>query len=193
MLVAATVATLAMSTHALAEGQTVQGAQEFLRITFSSGGVNGAFDGGSGYNAVQESWYTCRNEMIFAGSDLMPPQYQEVCGNTQYRTWNAPDYQGVRYTAAGNCAGTFVANAPSYQTEYTQGRTHYMRGYLNALNRKIDWSKVSEVSKSGNVITVREGGVGYRFAIASPDLLSRTAFAMEFIKNHCDAAAATGF
>ena len=193
MLVAAIVATLAAPALARAEGQTVQGAQEFLRITYSSGGVNGAFDGGSGYNAVQESWYTCRNEMVFAGSDLMPAQYQETCGNTQYRTWNAPDYQAVAYAPGGSCSGTFTANAPSYQTEYVNGRTHYSRGYLNGLNRKIDWSKVSEVSNNGGVITIREGGVGYRFVIGSQDLLARTAFAMEFIKSHCDAAASTGF
>lgn len=193
MLVAVAVATLAAPALAPAQGQTVEGAQTFLRITYSSGGVNGSFDGGSGYNTVQQSWYSCRRQMVFAGSELMPAQYDDVCGNTQYGTWTAPDYPAVVYTPAENCSGTFVANAPSYQTEFTQGNTRYSRGYLNALNRKIDWSKVSEVSKSGSVITIREGGVGYRFLISSEDLLARTAFAMEFIKNHCDAAANTGF
>ena len=193
LIAALVVAGLAAPSLVQAEGQTVQGAQEFLRITFGSGGVNGAFDAGRGYNTVQLTWYTCRKEMIFAGSDLMPPAYQDVCGNTQYGTWTAPDYLGVRYTAAGTCSGTFTANAPTYQTEYTQGRTHYARAYLNPLNRKIDWGKVSDVSSNGNVITVREGGVGYRFAIASSDLVARTTFAMQFIKTHCDAAASTGF
>ena len=101
MLVAATLATLVAPALALAQaqaqsqGQTVQGAQEFLRITYSSGGVNGAFDGGTGYNSVQQSWYSCRRQMVFAGSSLMPPQYDDVCGNTQYGTWTAPDYLAV--------------------------------------------------------------------------------------------------
>lgn len=193
MLVAAAIVGLAAPMLALAEGQTVQGAQEFLRITFSSGGVSGAFNGGSGYNVVQQSWYTCRRQMVFAGSDLMPPQYDDVCGNTQYGTWGAPDYSAIAYAASGNCAGTVAANAPYYQTEVVQGKTHYSRGSLNGLSRKIDWSKVSEVAKSGNSITVREGGVSYRFTINAEDLLARTAFAMEFIKTHCDAAASTGF
>jgi hypothetical protein len=195
MLVAATLATLLAPTLALAQaqGQTVQGAHEFLRITYSSGGVNGAFDAGSGYNSVQQSWYSCRRQMVFAGSSLMPPQYDDVCGNTQYGTWTAPDYAAVVYTPGGDCAGTFTANAPTYQTQFTQGTTRYSRGYLNPLNRKIDWTKVSEVSNNGGVITIREGGVGYRFAIGSQDLLARTAFAMQFIKTHCDAATSTGF
>ena len=186
-------ATLFAPTLALAEGQTVQGAQEFLRITFGSGGVNGAFDWGSGYQSVQQSWYTCRRQMVFAGSEYMPPQYDDVCGNTQYGTWSAPDYQAVAYTASGTCAGTITANAPYFQTQVTEGKTHYSRSALPPLNRKIDWSKVSEVKKYTGSIGVREGGVSYMFKIGSEDLVARTAFAMEFIKNHCDAAAGTGF
>jgi hypothetical protein len=186
-------ASLFAPTLALAEGQTVQGAQEFLRITFASGNVSGSFDWGSGYQVVQQSWYTCRRQMVFAGSEYMPPQYDDVCGNTQYGKWTAPDYRAVAYTASGSCAGTITANAPYFQTEVVEGKTHYSRSPLPPLNRKIDWSKVSQVKKFDNGIDVREGGVGYWFKINSEDLLARTLFAMEFIKNHCDAAASTGF
>ena len=193
VLLAMAVAALAAPTLVLAEGQTVQGAQEFLRITYASGGVSGSFNAGSGYNVVQQNWYTCRRTMVFAGSDLMPAQYDDVCGNTQYGTWSAPDYQGIAYTPSGTCSGTVTANAPYYQTEVTEGKTYYSRGSLNPLNRKIDWSKVSEVKKYTGAVEIREGSVAYFFKIGSEDLLARTTFAMEFIKNHCDAAASTGF
>jgi hypothetical protein len=192
-MLVAIVATLLAPTLAVAEGQTVQGAQEVLRITYASGGVSGAVDYGQGYNTVQQSWYTCRRQMVFAGSEYMPAQYDDVCGNTQYGTWQAPNFGAVVYTPAGNCAGTVTANAPYYQITFTEGKTHYTRSQLNPLNRKIDWSKVSEVKKLSGGVQVREGGTAYFFAIASEDLLARTIFAMEFIKNHCDAAAGTGF
>jgi len=178
---------------ASAQTQTVQGAHEFLRITFANGGVSGALDAGLGYNTVLEQWNRCPQRMMTPGTSLMRPTYGEVCEGMRSGRFSAPDFAAIKYNVSAGSRGKLSANSPSYPVSFKNEVTYFYRDYLNPLNREIDWSKVSQVSRNGLSIFVREGAIGCRFTLSSEDLLNRTAFAMEFLKSRCDAAASTGF
>lgn len=173
--------------------QTAAGAHEFLRISTSSGGVSGYLDRGSGENRGRMSWYSCRRQMVFAGSEYMAPQYDDVCGNTQYGDWTAPAYKAIKYSPHNSCTGILKADAPYYESSFTQGNTHYSREPFPALNRWISWAKVTEVRRQNSEIIVREGSSTYRLILPGADIATRVAFAMEFLRTSCDPAAGTGF
>lgn len=174
--------------------QTPQGAHEFLRIIFSGGGVSGYLDYGQGENVGRMSWYTCRRQMTFAGSELMPAQYEDVCGNTQFGQWTGPAYKAIKYQPTDNiCLGRLSAAQPQAELSFSQGNTHYTREPLRPLQRYFIWAKVAEVARYNEQVTVKEGDTKLRFILPSVDVATRVAFAMEFLRVHCDSAAATGF
>lgn len=60
---------------------------------------------------------------------------------------------------------------------------------------RIDWSRVGEVQKpdSDNWVVVKTGGTSLSFGFVTRELGARGAYAMEYLRFHCDAAPNVGF
>lgn len=164
---------------ALAQTQTLEGAQEFMRLSFAQGGVKFAVDLGSGFSSV-------------------PMQFQWVGAGVQRGTWSVPPYSNATYNPQPNkCLARIEGVKPSLQltlSQWTpsQGRRTIWLTDLPYGPYYLDYAKVTKVTQSGSTVTAN-GGLNIQLIYTSDQIATRVAYAMEFARQKCDPAAATGF
>lgn len=57
----------------------------------------------------------------------------------------------------------------------------------------IDWKKVAEIKQNDTSVIMRGAKPDLHFSFASESIATRMAYAMEFLRLHCDPTASTGF
>ncbi len=58
---------------------------------------------------------------------------------------------------------------------------------------EVDWNKVPSVTQNGMGVELKIAGQPMRLDMPSESLAARVAYAMEFLRVHCDSSAKTGF
>lgn len=66
-------------------------------------------------------------------------------------------------------------------------------GVLQANSHTVFWRSVREVSQQGGTVTVIDAESVRRYALVAEGTAARVAYAMEFLRQHCDPGADTGF
>lgn len=174
---------------AWAQTQTVAGAQQFLSITANQKTTTVDNDWGQGFNLVSGRRVAdkCTQEYYYDGWGTRQ--------GPRTRCWKQDEYSNVYRPAAQLVSAVMISDCLT-EIEITEAST-YAGGYqISALGThklRLDWAKIAKVQQSGNTVTVSPTSPGLRFRLSSDDLATRTTFAMEFIRQNCDPAAATGF
>ncbi|MFC3711147.1 hypothetical protein ACFOMD_01100 [Sphingoaurantiacus capsulatus] len=171
--------------------QTVEGAHRFLMLTVEQGTSSVAIDIGLGMSVTYgvRTVEQCRQE-----------EYTyDIWGSkgVRNRCWNEERYANVTArahplvsTAANGACATILKFTDYANPDYADGWKIGPRGIDSVT---LDWRKVAKVTANGSYVDVSPSQPGVQFRLASPDLAKRVAYAMEFLRQECDPAAATGF
>lgn len=174
-MIATTASLLVLAGAVGAQGQVQQtpaGAQEFLRQISVAGNVKW----------VPDDLSQCGRPYLTDGRRFS----ERVCHTFQ------PYPARFQSVAENVCRTTVVSDAPQ---PHAYGRRH-LSTYLSytfyppdANPFSLRWQQVAEVTQHAEVVRVN----GRTFQFGSEALAVRAAYAMNFLKDHCDATAATGF
>lgn len=178
-----------LGASAQAQTQTAAGAQKFLSVIAGQQtsrldvSVNGYWNQTWGKRTKNK----CTSEY-----------YYDFWGTRQgprSRCWDEDDSRNITGPSP-LLTGAVAINDCLTEIEYSDNSTYFDSYAITALGvqkARIDWSKVAKVQQEGSMVTVSPNSPLVRFRLSSEDLAKRAAFAMEFLRQTCDAAAATGF
>jgi hypothetical protein len=189
-------------------GQTPEGAQAMLTLLAGQGTVKIDVDTGRGFNvtpatSISEVWDTAEaydfwkgltyqryskqkrsqttyelpsRKLLSATADSTCKTKLEFSDDESKRLSSVRDHD---YTSAGG--GTYVGEI---------GLTIYPQGFTVA---DLDWAKIAKVEAIGSAVVMSPLSPRIRLQLPSPGLAARVAFAMEFLRMHCDPLGKTGF
>lgn len=163
-------------------GQTVAGAQEFMRLTLTNGSTQLFVPlANNSENYVQwtedRKQYSCQHEGGIFGSTHCRDRVvgTRTAGSTRKLSIS-------KVTKVDNCT-TQISYwiTPKYTNDIT-----YVPGTAT-----IYWRNVTEAYQYNESVTLK--GQSIRLQFSSKDLATRFAYASTFLKNACDPTASTGF
>lgn len=169
--------------------QTPAGAQAFISLLGQQGRftIEAKWRSDAKWNQFEELSVTC---------DSVTSLNLRNCSPRQPPSWQRIQYPAYAAEAAepldGNCRTLIWADLPNAAT--LTGDTAVLQGAVTP-PFMIDWSAVSQVEQSGQFIVVSTPWPQpqFRFDAGDDPLGARLAFAMEFLRVHCDPTTGTGF
>jgi hypothetical protein len=198
----AMVAAVALTTFSAmaqeAPKQTVEGAHNFLSLISDQGNMKIEL-----FSADMAGY----SNFVRGSIEFSAAPGRSYAGGSKSRSGSA-SYSisplAVKYVQRTKCAGTFQLDSAAIdarrekalrdikgmdtQYEHVEG---YSLGTLST-SQAMDWMKIAGVKRENKSSFVVVPGVA-KFTLPSEELATRVQYAMEFIRNACDATAATGF
>ena len=165
--------------------QAPGGAQQLLSLLSARGNIEieGKWRDDFSWNQFVAVAMTCKdlgiNQLTFNACLYDDPVLLKSIQVAPYKVSSAE-------IGANICESVFWAPAPEVNTP------SYGWGVAVMPPISIEWSRVTEVSQDGAHVFVSEK-IPLRLTLSSEALAARTAFAMEFLRVHCDETAGTGF
>lgn len=172
-----------------AQTQTAANAQKFLSVI--AGQQTSRVDVASGGSWNQTWGKRTKNKCT-------SEYYYDFWGTRQgprTRCWDEDDSRNISGPSPLLTGATPITDCLTEIT-YRDDSTYFDGYTITALGEqktRIDWSKVAKVQQDGATVLLSPNLPMVRFRLSSDDLAKRAAFAMEFLRQTCDAAAATGF
>lgn len=169
---------LSVSTASAQNNQTPEGAQQFIAIIAANGSTSTRIPlYAGGMNAVRDSeqQYSRSCSTDFWGGRTC----KSVTAGRRYFTRTLDPIAVVGSGSTDVCVTTFTI-VPPYSEEPKIPPTF-----------TVDWKRVTKVQPNAEWVNL--SGQQVEFRLSSSDLATRVAYAMEFLRQHCDPAAATGF
>lgn len=188
------VAAVLAATPVAAQEQTAESAQKFLTIIAGQQPMSLAIDAGRGYNVVEGQAQQCRNVSVqgFFGNSS-----ERQCNNAYPINVQYPDLAVMKIETVDRCT-TVITTSPPQNMNYgqfgsaSQSREAYP-DYRMGPPLRLEFAKLSRVEQQGAVIYLKTSTGNWRLATSSSDMATRVAYALEFLRQQCDAAAGTGF
>jgi hypothetical protein len=172
--VAAGIIMLLLPCRVSATEQTPEGAQEFLKMISDAGNVESEL---SEKNCVSTDARPYAN---------VASAFKDACHTFAYyktKISKAPDI--CKTVLNFESLGDYDWTDTYKQFKDVSIRAPFVPTFV------LDWSRVAEVSRKGSTVTVGTGLKPLHFA--SESLAIRAAYAMDFLRQHCDVTNATGF
>ena len=154
--------------------QTPEGAVAFFQTVIEQGQIRGSF-------RQSGEW-----DPVFL--EVPDNDVAETIGDGKSRIIEKVEFRS-------NCAMTLYLKTPLREhSPARNGRVDSYRTYNDVPPIQIDFSKIQGVASNEESYVVFTGTEPrFRFVTSSEALKARVAYAAEFLRQHCDKAAATGF
>lgn len=157
----------ALAQPTAAAEQSPEGAIEFLKMILGDGSTKVLPDWGNGFGRLDHQDF---------GRD----------GSTRFHAFDAEITPVQSVQTYGQCKLGVTFKYSKYPDDDHSQRISYDGGI------DFDFSRVSKIEEGGESVTVSGDGKR-KLVILAPGLDDRVAFAMEFLRLHCDRTAKTGF
>jgi len=179
------------STAGAQTAQTPEGAQKFLGVVAAQGTTKLYFDSSSNWSTVYATrkFEKCVQEATYDFFGFQNGTRSRCFDDSDSKTINAPARDLKAASATGACSTRFEFS------DYFQGQRDgdWEFGPTGRTTYVVNWAKIASVKADGSWVRLSPPLQGFHLLMASPDMATRMAFAMEFLRQSCDAAAATGF
>lgn len=173
-------------------GQTAAGAQEFLRIMAAQGSMAANIDRGGGWNRVFKTG-TRRKCQSYDEVTLFGTKRKRDCFDEPFSEMINHGTFPIAVQPASQCGTRISLGDPGYSRGADLGSEKYTVSEPDLTPIVLDWSKVTRVMQSGTLVEIVGAYPRVAFIMASEDLAARAAYASEFLRSNCDAAAHTAF
>lgn len=197
-----------LAAHAQAE-QTPAGAQDFLGKVLAQGTSSLNVNTGKGWNRVGAAEAErCMWQEEFGGFFAGVQRVWKCTGRTMpgfladddATMWVAIGAWTPRGASAdGECRTRVQVDQKGSVMRQFKGRYDRQAAEFTAWSGPqsgpfvIDWTKAAGTTSTGREVHLKGVTPGMSFVLPSEDMAVRVAYAMEFLRMHCDATASTGF
>jgi hypothetical protein len=189
-------------------GQTPEGAQAMLTLLAGQGTVKIDVDTGWGFNITSAAGFVEKWGTVKTSDFWNNPVYKQYSfPEPSTRNFELPSRSLLSSTANSVCKTELVFSDDESKRLSTLGKFSYQRwdgtkyegeigmtirpqGYTAA---NLDWAKIAKVEALGSTVVISPLSPRIRLQLPSTDLANRVAFAMEFLRTHCDPLGKTGF
>lgn len=168
--------------------QTPAGAQSFINLMASQGRytVEAKWAEQEGWNQYEALDLTCTSSTF----GLLKCTHLE--GRTG-RNVSVPAHRAIGADPVDGLCGTLIFASLPPVNEMISSKHMWTGGVVPPF--LVNWGSVTEVEQEGVLVTVATPWPRpqFRFNVGSEAMAARLAFAMEFLRSHCDVTAGTGF